>query len=120
DGQLDRAVQTAGQAASRVGEALDELPDGLLVHSPSVDIGRCGWQDHSAGAYDARRQYGFSAQEPTACWAPARQEIARHLTTAGRVPGLDRCPPACLPGSRCPPRSPGPAAAVPAPRRSAW
>src|SRR5215510_3618315 len=47
NGQLDRAVQAAGQVISRVGEALDELADGLLVHSPSVDTGHRSWQDRS-------------------------------------------------------------------------
>jgi hypothetical protein len=48
DGQLDGAVHAARQVASRVGEALDELADGLLAHTPSVDTGHRRWQDRSA------------------------------------------------------------------------
>src|SRR5260370_19625346 len=42
------AVHTVGRVTSRIGEALDELADGLLVHSPSVDIGHRSWQERSA------------------------------------------------------------------------
>jgi hypothetical protein len=61
----------------------------------------------------------ISVQEPTACRTPGPPAAALHLPTERPVPGPDRCPPARLARSRGPPRSPDPAAAVPAADRSA-
>jgi hypothetical protein len=53
------------------------------------------------------------------CRMPGRQVTALSLPAAGPVPGLDRFPPARRAGPRGPAQSPDPAAAVPAPGRSA-